>query len=222
MNEKINKNNFNLLRLFFAILVILSHSSEFIDGNRDRELLTQIFNTISFGDLAVDGFFILSGYLIVKSWDSNKDIFEFLKKRIIRIYPGFIFCSLICAFIIGPLGANLDQYYVNFSIGNFIKGLILLSPPKIPPVFQEQHYPFVNGAMWTIAFEFACYMTVLFFGIIGIFRKKYLWLTITIVLFLISVFLKNGYSLDFLSPRFIRLNIFFFTGGCFYMRDLQN
>src|SRR6476659_9650219 len=52
------ENNFTFLRLLLATLVLVSHSFELIDGNRGRELLTSLFHTVSFGELAVDGFFL--------------------------------------------------------------------------------------------------------------------------------------------------------------------
>jgi hypothetical protein len=38
-------------------MVIVSHAPELLDGNRSREILTQVFHSISFGELAVSGFF---------------------------------------------------------------------------------------------------------------------------------------------------------------------
>src|SRR5579872_6630536 len=81
-------NNFNFMRLCLAVLVIFSHSFEIIDGNRRREPLTRIFHTFSLGELAVDGFFLLSGYLIVKSWERRPVLLNYLQKRVYRIYPG--------------------------------------------------------------------------------------------------------------------------------------
>jgi peptidoglycan/LPS O-acetylase OafA/YrhL len=91
-------NNFSVLRILFATLVILSHSTELIDGNRSSETLTRLFGTISFGVLAVDGFFIVSGYLITKSYLSSEPI-SYLVKRTLRIYPGFIVAFVVSIFL---------------------------------------------------------------------------------------------------------------------------
>ncbi|TGD80279.1 acyltransferase family protein [Hymenobacter wooponensis] len=52
----------------------------------------------------MDGFFLLSGYLIVKSWDGKPDWRDFFEKRIRRIYPGFIVASLLSVFVLAPWG----------------------------------------------------------------------------------------------------------------------
>jgi peptidoglycan/LPS O-acetylase OafA/YrhL len=71
-------NHFNLVRLVLSLLVIFSHSFELIDGNRTREPLTMLFGTNSFGEFAVDCFFIVSGFLITKSWVDNPRLKPFL------------------------------------------------------------------------------------------------------------------------------------------------
>ena len=164
-------NNFNLLRLLFTALVLLSHSPELVDGNRQREILTNFFGTVSFGELAVDGFFLLSGFLIVQSWQRNPNLSVFIKKRVLRIYPAFIAASLISAFIVGPLGSDPSQYISQFDWLRFFKGIFFLSVPAVPPVFHGQPYPSVNASMWTIAYEFRCYLLVALLGYIGIVRQ---------------------------------------------------
>jgi peptidoglycan/LPS O-acetylase OafA/YrhL len=111
MQTTIRENNFNFMRLVFALLVILGHSPELVDGNQSREVLMRIFGTMTCGGFAVDGFFLLSGYLIMQSWERQPDGWKFLKKRLLRIYPGFIVASLICAFVVGPLAGDSATYF---------------------------------------------------------------------------------------------------------------
>jgi peptidoglycan/LPS O-acetylase OafA/YrhL len=166
-------NNFNFLRLLFAIVVIFSHSPQLVDGNRHREPLTRLFPSTSGGDLALDCFFILSGFLIMQSWDRKPILLEFLKKRVLRIYPGFIVASLISVLIVGPLGANAELYFAHFNFLSFLMGLIFLQAPNVPPTFVGQFHPVLNGPLYTIAYEFRCYLLVTIFGICGLFKRRW-------------------------------------------------
>jgi peptidoglycan/LPS O-acetylase OafA/YrhL len=217
------ENNFNVLRLLFASLVLLSHAPEIMDGNRDRELLSRLFHTVSFGELAVAGFFLLSGFLIVQSWEGMPHVGKFLEKRILRIYPGFLVASLICALAVGPLAANAAQYAASFSVSQFLLGMLTLARPEIPPVFQGMHYPLVNGSMWTISLEFGCYLSVLLLGLAGVFNRPVALLTLTAALWTLNLlphvadFAPTPFSQLAIHYPFIHLMAVFCVGACFHV-----
>ena len=121
-------NNFGTLRLLFASVVILSHSPEILDGNRSRELLTNIFGTLSFGVVGVDGFFIISGYLITKSFFSSPTLLDYLKRRVLRIYPAFIVCFWLCLIVLAPLvGAGFSTLHPSALVRSCANGDSLAS-----------------------------------------------------------------------------------------------
>ncbi len=215
INMMLKQNNFNILRFIFASLVIVSHAPEIQDGSRKNELLTNMFGTISFGELAVDSFFILSGYLILKSWIENPNLVRFLKSRIFRIYPGFIVASLVCVFIVGPAYGE-SNYLSEFRILSFLKSIVTLQQPNTPPVFFGSHFPVVNGAMWTIYYEFTCYLLVLLLGLIGFYKQRYSLFILTLLL--TGLFLLNKGSILELGKvqPYVRLGMIFLYGACFY------
>src|SRR5205809_6929938 len=82
-------------------MVILAHVPTLLDGDEHREPINMLFhNGLSAGALAVDGFFLISGYLITQSWEAQPR--TYFLKRILRIYPAFALCSLIILFVIAP------------------------------------------------------------------------------------------------------------------------
>jgi peptidoglycan/LPS O-acetylase OafA/YrhL len=170
------KNSFGAFRLLFAVLVILSHSPELIDGNRSRELLTNAFGTLSFGEFAVDGFFLISGYLVTKSFEASSSAGEYLLKRVLRIYPAFVLAYALCI-ALGPfVGGQLEELPIYLTS----KNMVLLTPPEMPGVFSGTPYPLLNGAMWTIAYEFRCYLLVLIFGALGLLSRRWLLSLLTV------------------------------------------
>ncbi len=138
---------FDALRLGLASLVILSHSFPLL-GLREPGIFGATFGTI-----AVDGFFLLSGYLITASWQANPDVFAFGRRRLYRIVPGFVVAFLVCVLIVAPLGGATSWA---LTLGRDLLGL---QPPTID-AFAGTPYPMVNGAMWTISWEAACYVAV--------------------------------------------------------------
>jgi peptidoglycan/LPS O-acetylase OafA/YrhL len=216
------QNNFNLLRLLLALLVMLSHAPELQDGDRHRELLTRLFHTLSFGELAVDGFFLLSGYLIVQSWQAAPVAGVFLRKRILRIFPGFVVASLVCVYLVGPLGADSASYFRELSTASVLLALPVLHAPVIPAVFDGLPYARVNGSMWTIALEFLCYLGVLALGLAGAIRNRRLWLGLTLAGFSLYLLGRSGLPLRWTvqmvtTHPLVRLGSLFGAGGCFYL-----
>ncbi len=171
-------NNFGSLRLLFATLVVVAHAPELTDGNRAREPLTWLFGTLSFGALAVDGFFLVSGYLIVASFGRARSVGDYLWRRVRRIYPGFALASVVSLGVVAPLaGGDLVALDPLRALGRILR----LQVPEVPGAFAGQPNPALNGAMWSIAYEFRCYLLVAGLGLLGCLRHRGAYLAILLV-----------------------------------------
>src|SRR5579863_6185230 len=129
---KAHRNNFGALRLMLAYAVIISHSPEMLDGNPSREPLMALGLHFTFGGLAVDGFFIISGYLIASSYLSSRSLAQFFTSRVLRIYPAFVIAFLICILLVGPIaGGTLGALNARGWLSVFAK-MISLGSPELP------------------------------------------------------------------------------------------
>lgn len=160
-------NNFNFLRFWLAWVVILSHSFEVLDGNRSREPLTLLFGTYSFGEFAVNAFFLMSGYFITQSWVANPRLWPFMQKRLLRLLPGFTVALLISVLIVGPLGS--PHFWERFNHLRFWPQLLVLRVDT-PYSFDGRPYPMINGPLWTLHYEYLCYWLVAALGVWGLLR----------------------------------------------------
>jgi peptidoglycan/LPS O-acetylase OafA/YrhL len=209
------QNNFLAFRFLFATLVMLSHAPEIIDGDRQREILTRIFGTVSFGDVGVDGFFLISGYLITQSWESTNSLTVFLQKRLFRIAPGYLVAYAICVaagvFVAADPAGYFGAIFSVHGVVASVRSITSLGMPFTPEVFAGQHYPTVNASMWTLQYEFECYLAVALLGNIGLLHRAVLIPVAAVLMFLSGIHAgeKNW------APE--TLLVFFCSGALFYL-----
>ncbi len=185
------ENNFNLLRLLLASGVIVSHSAPLLDGDSHRELGILLTGKESLGVLAVDAFFLLSGFLICGSWLSQPRPLAFLGKRVARIYPGFVVAAIFSYLVIAPLAGH-NGYWASFRPGKFLVGMATLAYPLGPNPYASLPYHDANGSLWTIRYEFACYLLALALGLAGIFRRRWIALALAVGVLAWQVLIHRG------------------------------
>lgn len=218
----------DVVRLLLALLVLLSHAPELRDGDQHREIFHRISGTsATFGSLAVVGFFLLSGSLIVQSWLGNPDLMDFLRKRVLRIVPGYLVAVVlsigICGVVAGAGGPR--AFFGHYTRHEFFTSIIKLSSPISPHIFENTPYPLANGAMYTIHYEFICYCVVAAFGLFGLLKRSRWWLLTALVA--VGTYLMISSTVpSALAVRLNRINQFpvylplvaaFFAGGSFYL-----
>jgi len=153
---KHRENSFDLVRHFAALLVFYSH--HYALSNRSEPVL---LHWDTYGFIAVVIFFTISGYFMPASFNSSKNFIEFMGKRCRRIFPGLIACSFIITYIIGGIFIETSRWdYItsSWTLKTFIMGFSFIGRTA-PGIFSHFKYPnAVDGSLWTLPIEFACYL----------------------------------------------------------------
>lgn len=143
-------NNFDIVRLLLALMVVLFHS----DALSQVPQLEPLGRNIS-GELAVQGFFAISGFLIFASYERSRSLKDYALKRAARILPGYWVSTALCL----AIAFACREFHVggfllaNLSFLNFLH-------PAIPGVFEFNPTPVMDGALWTIKVEVMFYVAV--------------------------------------------------------------
>ena len=172
-------NSIGFLRLLFAATVVWSHA--FPLGGFGEDPLNRLnFNAPTTGFLAVGGFFVLSGFLIARSYETVSSAGRFIWHRFLRIFPAFWTCLVVTAFGLAPLAfayqhGRVHHYFAevpapwSYVTNNFFLGIY---QQRIGTVFAHVPSPFnTNLSLWTLNPEFFCYLCVAALGIVGVTRR---------------------------------------------------
>jgi peptidoglycan/LPS O-acetylase OafA/YrhL len=159
-------NNFNLIRLIAALAVLFTHCFALVHGVEAQPLRTSLGMT--FGTIAVDVFFVISGFLVTGSLFYRKSTREFLLARCLRIYPALFVMVMFSVFVIGLYFTTIpdseflkNRETIRFALKNSIlfTGIIY----ELPGVFAKSpHINAVNGSLWTMPHEILMYAMLAF------------------------------------------------------------
>jgi peptidoglycan/LPS O-acetylase OafA/YrhL len=169
-------NALNAWRLALATGVIIWHSYPLTGRDVAFEPAHQLLR-----DVWVDGFFLISGFLITASWLNRPRLRSFFLARGLRILPGLWVCLIITAFVIAPLGVALQggsasklllstapiQYVVKNSAVAWLQPDVGGTPTGIP-------WPHMwDGSLWTLLWEVLCYTAIAGLGVVGLLRRRW-------------------------------------------------
>lgn len=189
-------NNFNLLRFGAATAVFISHCPG-IAG------LSIISITTLLGYVAVNAFFLISGFLVTSSLYNRHNIFNFGLSRVLRVYPALILAVLYSVFILGMEFSSLSASdYVNdpLTFDYTLKNIVQWLRP-VPLMLPGLNWDPVNAPLWTLPYELDMYLllavcSLLAFAFHGRFAKP-VWFVYGVMVFMASALYFADYSFNF-------------------------
>lgn len=172
------RNALNALRLVLACLVIVSHSFPIAGISSDPS-----WGGLKLGTWSVGGFFAISGYLITRSAErSGKRAYT--RARLLRILPGLWFCALVTAFAISPIigWLNSEEWRLDEAWSYAWHTMTFTdSGNRVGDVLRGNPLGAMNGSLWTLTYELACYA-----GIAVVVWSRILWSGRYLVVALVS------------------------------------
>lgn len=216
------KNNFDFIRVFAALCVLVSHQFA-LSGLPEPSVL----GIQSLGGLGVLIFFSISGYLVAQSWDLDPSVWRFSTRRFLRIWPGYAVAIILTATVLGPMVSSMHwrDYYTHQLFRDYFLNLRFELRDELPIQFPGNKLPnAINGSLWTIPLELKCYVALTVLGFLGILRRNWL-LPILTVLSAAATFFYINPQFTTLAEKFhlrtedgylVQFGMFFFAGAALH------
>jgi len=213
VNEGSNSNNFNLLRLTLASMVMTGH---FVHQT-EAPMNSFVF---SYPNFAVQAFFVISGYLIYGSIIGSSALMPYFIRRTCRIYPLYLVAVIAQAvFMVMLLPTDIHNYtadIVKYLVANleFANSI----SPDIAGLTAVLPEPEINPSMWTLKIEVGFYIILPMLALL--IRRYGIW-TMSIVFAASSVYSVALHAEHFQLSRQLPGQLRYFVVGIalYHFRD---
>lgn len=205
-------NNFHLIRLLAALAVIYGHSYV-LTGMPGGDFFLQNVGYKFIGGVAVDVFFLISGFLIASSLERSSWK-RYIAARVLRIVPALVVCVALSVFVLGPLMTTAQDYWTNAATWRyFVQNAFLLSTEyRLPGVFESLPDKGVNGSLWSLPLEFRLYIAFFALGLLRL-MKPSRFSAVAIVVVVIGYFATPKFALLVQYSNWVNSSLFFVAGG---------
>ncbi|WP_069093954.1 acyltransferase family protein [Methyloligella halotolerans] len=221
-------NNFNLIRFLAATVVMLDHAVA-LAGTGDPRVLTLgpfsfDLHAVPLGRIAVDVFFVVSGFLVTRSVLTRPTVLDFTVARVLRLFPALLAVCLLTAFVLGPLisDRSLSEYFGDLKTWLYapLTGLLVSHSETLPGVFGTvREEGVVNSPLWTLRYEAVCYAILGGLALVGALLDRRIVYTLAALL---AAYLLVTFGTDLRGQMaaidsLARFGLSFFLGGAIYV-----
>jgi peptidoglycan/LPS O-acetylase OafA/YrhL len=211
------RNNFHLLRLLAALAVIYGHSYPVTGSGGGDFYLMHVGNKF-IGGVAVDVFFVASGFLIMSSLERGS-LARYLWARCLRIYPALLVAVGLSVLVLGPLLTTSPTYWHEPATWSYLykNGSLLGTEYFLPGVFQSNPDKAVNGSLWSLPVEFSLYLVFLGLALCRLLtRERYTWFVLAT--FLGALAFASSTPWFAAHPNWVNTSALFLAGGLVWKR----
>lgn len=146
------ENNFEWMRLLFALQVVLVHGGEHLSVALPGIDFIRHFP-------GVPAFFFVSGFLIYASYVNAPDR-RYFENRFLRLYPGLLFVTTggLAVALVAHGGADLVNRFPAYVAWVFAQ--TTLGQAYNPAFLRDVGVGVINGSLWTLTTEILFYLCV--------------------------------------------------------------
>jgi len=158
VKRSIPSNNFDLLRLCAALQVVHSHAVEHLRipygpvGRAASELLA-LFPGVPI-------FFVISGFLISRSYERTPSLAVYFRNRALRIYPALWTSFAVSLVLVAALGAWPRGFVTTPTGVGWVLGQLSIVQFFNPAALRGFGVGVLNGSLWTIPVELQFYLVL--------------------------------------------------------------
>ena len=230
MLKKKHTNNFDFLRFLFALFVVISHSYALSGVSEENVGISKLSNgQLSFSQIGLSGFFIISGYFIFQSLQRSQSLLVYYKKRFLRIFPALVVVLCLSLILAAFVYRSDIPFYKNVEVYTYIPYNLSLYgfQSSIQDVFDTNTFHSINGSLWTIRYEFSLYIALSFLFFI---RNKqamvsYILCTTFLGFYLLYNFFLSRFAgasfMNLLGVHVLNFGTFFIAGSVLAALQLE-